>query len=113
MLTDEQCIEIAEKVWGWSFHAIPPKENNGRSVKLTTPEGSTCMRINELDRFVSGEVNSWPGFGRTVEAVEAKDNIIIDEVARHFIDYIMGSITKEQLWERTHLAALEAINANK
>lgn len=80
MLNNEQC-EVAEKVWG-----------------IDDPE----------PEWIKKEINSWQGFGRTLEAM-AGGNIIIESVAKHYTDYLRGAITKEELWERTHLAALEAL----
>jgi len=83
-MTNDQCEQVVEEIWGWGY-----KEHEHREM-----------------------VNSWQGFGRTVEAMADNNNIIIDAAGKHFIDYMLGRTSKEQLWGRTHLAALEAIKNN-
>lgn len=99
MLTESQCIEVAEKIWG--CHT-----NGSRWWRSKDDIQSHNIWLMDYDA-IQKEVNSWTGFGRTVEAMAGK-NIIIEVVAKHYTDYLRGAITKEQLWEATHLAALEA-----
>ena len=91
MLTNEQCIEIAEKVWGWKS----AKKSDWR-----------------WESYIATEVNSWQGFGRTLESLRANRNdtaitIIKGEVGNYLRND--GIDSEEELWEATHLAVLEAM----
>ena len=86
MLTSEKSIEVAMTVWKCKVGDDP----------------------FDIEMVVEA-VNSWQGFGRTVEAMADNNNIIIDAAGKHFIDYMLGRTSKQQLWGRTHLAALEAM----
>ena len=96
MLTFEQCKEVVEKVWGYKRkdwyhgdHLLP---------SYVAPNNDDAFAERDMVEY---EVNSWEGFGRTVEAMEK-----------------MGVTTKELLMatglhggnliKATHLAALEA-----
>ena len=89
MTREEIAIKVATEIWG----------------ETNIPESFWSCNIED-------RVFSWQGFGKTVEAMAENDNVIIDEVGKHFIDYLLGRISKEQLWGRAHLAALEAMNEN-
>lgn len=113
-MTNEQCIEIAEKVWGWP-----------------TIQGYWVNPETEKPVFNDGlreEVNSWQGFGRTVEAMAEKgwafselcgpteeDLNNGDRLSFHkFSDDIFyplewDNCVPKSLIEATHLAALEAL----
>lgn len=108
MLSNEQCIQVAEKVWRWNKYRIDDfqKENNLRDY-----------------------INSWSGFGRTVEAMaERKYYFIADDIYIGFLhetkrhgdrngppDYFWSRqcpvISINDFIEEAHLAALEAIDA--
>ena len=92
-LTNEQCIQVAEKVWGWkktefskTYPTAEPvwKDEEGRST-----------------RDIVYAVNSWSGFGKTVEAMFGR-GIAIQNILFE---------TPNEMIEATHLAALEAIDA--
>ena len=78
MLNNDQCEQVVEEIWGWGY-----KEHEHREI-----------------------VNSWEGFGLTVEAIDATDS---EFYGNSLNSYIRGEITKTELWEATHLAALEAM----
>jgi len=92
MLTDEQCIEIADKVWGWEFDVTRSKLN-----------GMYLCGIQN-------QVNSWQGFGRTVEAMADRTHCAFySKLKAHLAQYFMDE-SKEKLnglFEMVHLAALE------
>ena len=90
MLTNEQCIKVAEKVWGREF-----KPDKGNEVFELT--------------WLSDEVNSWQGFGRTVEALAKVKPYYFESFTGNYSAYLQGRMEKETLWERTHLSALEVI----
>ncbi len=58
-LTNSQIIEVAEKVWGWDAHNLGKHLDSGSPV--------------DYEDQLKEEVNSWAGFGRTVEAKDAED----------------------------------------
>ncbi len=128
MLTNEQCIEIAEKVWGWSIV----------QVKGTTDLWHIDLSDDMYDiHAIKNKVNSWQGFGRTVEAMEKMET----NFSRGFVftadglevefSRCIGQKGEEDHYEpiheseshlyyeirelikATHLAALEAINESK
>ena len=84
-MNNNQCEQVVEEIWGWGY-----KEHEHREI-----------------------VNSWEGFGLTVEAMTGKgltDNqLICYRFACVDIIDIGTNKTKEEFWERVHLAALEAI----
>ena len=127
MLSNDQCIEVAEKVWGWSNIHIDPDANDGRSWKVTAGDYSTCLKEDQLVDFLN--VNSWAGFGRTVEAIEESGMVwdikkfaqaerpysvklfgtIVLDGRRYINDSVQSGVIGASLIEATHLAALEAI----
>ena len=111
MLTNDQCIEVAEKVWWWK---CKPHEDRG------------WYTFSEIDKFnyeytypidwLRDEVNSWTGFGRTVEAMAGKGYAFsCDDGVVYFIKYgdqwegFYGVSPFKNFIEATHLAALEAM----
>jgi len=123
-LTEFQCIEIAEKVWGWE------------KVKFnsTDPDSFDCW-IDEnrqlvcddtvIDEHASKAVNSWQGFGRTVEAMDKLDyefqmsadkalkkrwSVWFQSIDDNGFVEVEGNHESADLIEATHLAALEAVN---
>ena len=119
MLTTDQCIEIAEKVWGAKV-----TEMNAGGAKYPM----WYLTPNDLvsHSFLVQEVNSWQGFGRTVEAMDAKDWTLeeccseeryeLGDVLSFAKDEKVIQILRDEIYrprdliEATHLAALEAIN---
>ena len=120
-MTNSQCIEVAEKVWGWKKREADPATGSEeyRPIYWYEPNEHpgqlvpTC-NLNQL----KDEVNSWQGFGRTVEAMDKKGfrfggtrfSIITAHQIKDFL------IQKVDDWKdlktfipATHLAALEAI----
>lgn len=61
-LSNEQCIEIAEKVWGLSLLDL---------AQLRFDEGGYAPpeSLEYIENYTTQLVNSWKGFGRTVEAM--------------------------------------------
>lgn len=122
MLTNEQCNRVATELWGLYLDgdgryceegAMLPESSSyifdaGGGTEFLTPEN------------LSDEVNSWQGFGRTVEAMEKftlclqihngwvkfKPQTHIEQnrniAPPHFLD-------SQKLITATHLAALEAL----
>ena len=66
-MTKEQCIEIAEKVWGWEH------DDNWRW------RGPNGEYVGYGDLFCGYEVNSWQGFGRTVEGM-AREKYHLEQI---------------------------------
>ena len=103
-MTNEQYIQVAEKVWGMRW-----------------PEW-----WHEQDELIK-EVNSWQGFGRTVEAMLKKHywfepafctehqydciSFVHETLASYPIHYERNDL--EEFIEATHLAALEAVLEGK
>ena len=101
MLTNDQCIEVAGKVWGCDLEGI----------KRFKPQ-------------IIHEVNSWQGFGRTVEAMFDKDilfgmEFIIENRGKELAfkpnskcekyPVIWDGFDPKELIPATHLAAMEAL----
>ncbi len=113
-----QYIEVAEKVWGWYEDTRGSASRLWRSIDPDTG-GGQLFDIDELKE----EVNSWQGFGKTVEAM-AERNLYLLVVGRaiHFKNpndsFIMANtrvqiIDTEKLIEATHLTALEMVREKK
>ena len=117
-LSTEQCIEVAE-MWGWK------RKNFDAGYISTKVDEEWWVDERGKRKFIAGgprlkqEVNSWQGFGRTLEAMADKLNIVSIHEYRKFVKSVISAIT-ESVWSRpfhfkhfieaTHLAALEAIN---
>ena len=100
MLTNEQCIEVAEKVWGWTYNQI------GDNHCFGSEEDSWWG-----ENIVQQKVNSWSGFGRTVEAMVEHLGYDVKHRLASIIDaWGYDYEGTKGLIEATHLAALEAIN---
>lgn len=91
MTKQQLAIAVAEKVWGeiWTFEDGSP--------------------IDEL----FDAVFSWAGFGRTVSSM---NNPGMPSALRHkyvapYSDYLGNNISKEELWEATHQAALSTLDS--
>ena len=99
-MTNSQCIEVAEKLWGWTL------------------SGPAFKDFPKLD--LESECNSWSGFGRTVEAMAdrkwtfnalcvGKPSMVQFISTEH--DNSPFPKHHESLIEATHLSALEAIKS--
>jgi len=97
MLSNDQCIEVAGKVWGCDLEGI----------KRFKPQ-------------IIHEVSSWQGFGRTVEAMAEREWAFSDSSSTGICFYSRVGDESEikvtddwnnprSLIEATHLAALEAL----
>ncbi len=98
-MDSNQYIEVAEKVWGWDSHSDEFIEGDEQALKK--------------------EVNSWQGFGRTVEAMDKtktglKKLMRFRKLALIAMDeMIAGETSISKGIETTHLAALEAVRKEK
>ena len=101
-MTNEQITAVAEEVWGWRING------NGIILKPCGTISVTAITVDELRK----DVNSWQGFGRTVEAM-AKREILFKTLPNILSTYLAGNSTIEWLFEATHLAALEAKRKEK
>ena len=104
-MTNSQCIEVAEKVWGWDKKFLI-------NVWMDYgPEGSEFDIWRE--EYLQEEVNSWQGFGRTVVSMREHPNRN-EFFTRSYVamaGYLAGNTGVNALFEEHHLAALEAIDA--
>ena len=124
-MTNSEYIEVVEKVWGFELSKNP---NFYRSI-WTHPSEDETMIIHDWD--IEGKVNSWQGFGRTVEAMAKRGCIFIaDDIYIGFILESKRHVERQGppafMWSRqlprdslnnfieeTHLAALEAVREEK
>lgn len=112
-LSTEQSIEIAEKIWGWSR-----KDQYDFYGKQALKVGLAVSHdYSDIAFEIQKEVNSWSGFGRTVEAMEEKgfylglncyQNFGFYKKSKPMAQIDLGGGTFEWM-ERTHLASLEAL----
>ena len=120
-LTNDQCIQIAE-LWGWYEDTRGKSDRLWRSISPDTG-GGQLFNIDELKE----EVNSWSGFGRTVEAMGGKGFFLRTcdyNVSGSDLEFYTPASAKSEIidwWgtiptsliKATHLAALEAVNNEK
>ena len=117
-MTNDQCIEIAEKVWGWGN--LNEKYNDDRHEHTRyLPECVEWEMNYSFGEWIKELVNSWQGFGRTVEAINylywsGKINV---DTYNQFIDELVLAMFQvpfnvEVVCRIIHLAALEAIKNN-
>jgi len=124
-MTNEQCIAVAEKVWGWTRNEYGNWcESDGHETYIIDSSAG------DWDKQLEKQVNSWQGFGRTVEAmakkgsqlcIEYDDKWGCDELGFSYkaeFYAIKENINSDGSWnpmepktliEATHLAALEAL----
>lgn len=113
-MTNEQYIQVAEKVWGWrcSHHHT----TNPEYYTFITEIGKRTLDMESLRSLV----NSWPGFGRTVEAM-TKRGLHLIMVGKYVLfrspdeSFVIANRriqipSQGELIEATHLYALEAID---
>ena len=99
-MTNSQCIEVAEKVWGLSVGDIQDEYTEYLcAVEYQTNETK--------DEWLRDEVNSWQGFGRTLESVKEVPTMFLLKILLD--DRTRDDWTTDEFIEATHLAALEAI----
>ncbi|HDZ26679.1 hypothetical protein LCGC14_0650210 [marine sediment metagenome] len=114
-MTNEQCIAVAEKVWWWEFD----------KARALHTDGLVLLQRTDVDEQVGliglrMDIESWQGFGRTLEAMEAR-GFDLGINYEPFLCFIKGDISIEIIWghkmikliEATHLAALEAVRKEK
>lgn len=130
MLTNDQCIEIAKRIWGWReeiFDEAPEIKYLQRQNE--NGQWQTVCQIHEVKEIV----NSWNGFGRTLEAMASErmgkwtlrvgwpstgfdcgDDNCSKQEHLFFNDEIWeaGERHTESFIEATQLAALEALKSN-
>jgi len=110
-MTNEQCITVAEKVWGLDSYQQDTEYQNHQWY------GHDSFPFED---FIKAEVNSWQGFGRTVEAMAEKKWVLSDSpdgglcLFSHLgktrnLDLKDDYNNPKKLIEATHLAALEAL----
>ena len=82
-MTNDQCEQVVEEIWGWGY-----KEHEHMEM-----------------------VKSWQGFGRTVEAMIRHKGAkkFCDKLQINLAASLASAIYIDDLWEATHLAALEAL----
>jgi len=119
-MTDSQYIEVAEKVWGWTRLT---EQNFKKWCIRKVWDAGLMTHVDEVNMSSYGklslqkQVNSWTGFGRTVDAMADK-LYFLDVVKGQFGFYQHRSdecpdfhkIDTTILIEATHLAALEALS---
>ena len=99
-MTNEQCIEIAERVWGLKT------DTRGNHETLWRDPEQTLINLEELLELV----NSWSGFGITVGFLHERKlpKRLTDRYKALYIDFLRGHLTAEIFIQGTHLVALEA-----
>ncbi|KKN38552.1 hypothetical protein LCGC14_0752470 [marine sediment metagenome] len=114
-MTLEQITAVAEEVWGWDKHSSP-----GLWFDLNRVES----KLRTLDDLKL-ELESWSGFGRTVEAMADREFVLLIDNTPGFVklkpnlisySYEGGPVPKltaKEIIEATHLAALEAKRKEK
>lgn len=107
-MTNEQCIEVATKLWGWAWHPegeIPSGNQWEWQGRWTDGYGSVVL----YQRDVSDKVKSWSGFGRTVEAMADEYGSL--QVFGGWVSFNRDREVSDSfgLIEATHRAALEAL----
>lgn len=98
-LSTKQSIQVVTKIWGW----------------YKAPQGwyDGDFKIDQLNYagnenwWIQNKVNSWEGFGKTMEAMARRDRLTIKEFANPYTDYLRSRISEEELFERIQLAALK------
>jgi len=116
MLSNKQCVEVVEKVWGWKSSRVPSQFQDVWWMF----DGNRMLKQCDLDSYgkLAAEVNSWSGFGSTVEAMAVEYNFGNDGGVVWFehkirAGYFSHSISNEfdvsNFISATHLAALDAI----
>ena len=91
-------------------------ENVWKYIRSWDEQDQRYMWFSEEDSFedrnIIEEVNSWEGFGRTVEAMTNMEFLSRGDVQRcHSAsdNYFCKRSTKEEYWKSIHQAALDAV----
>ena len=104
-LTNDQCIQVVEKIWGWQSH---------QTGVYFMPTGSVSVQALSPDEL-KNKVNSWQGFGRTVQRMRGHPNY--GEFSVKCSIYLNGYLAEmtgvNYMFEATHLAALEVVREEK
>ena len=105
MNREEIAIKVVTEIWGWIYLE--------EYKKWGSPGDDIPIGMHWSADALTREAFSWKGFGKTVEAMAEKDLTDSQLVAYRFaaVDILDIGISKskEEYWERVHLAALEAI----
>ena len=99
-LSHHQCRQVVEKVWKWRFNG------DEDSPFWYDPEDSV---VPWDIIYIEDEINSWEGFGRTVEGMRNNPNKyqFSRELQRYIHDYIYKCYDEELLFDSIHLAAIK------
>jgi len=81
MTDTEFAKEVAEKVWGWKKVKNPNELSVGSNHELLYLDGDEEYH---LTTHPEDHVNSWQGFGRTVEAMAPEYSLRINEIVVFF-----------------------------
>lgn len=101
-LSESQYIEVAEKVW---IETLPQLEK-----QYEDSEFYGTYDEFDFNWWLKHQVNSWQGFGRTVEAIQGLDaGAAKAEILHELSEMLHGWIPISDFIEATHLAALEAL----
>jgi len=108
-MINEQCIEVAEKVWGWKL--VPTNFDDPEGTKVWVDDNNNVHPTFGIGDKALREVNSWQGFGRTMEAMRGHPERHTFHIKLQVATtgYLAESTGQSILFEATHLAALEAI----
>ena len=123
MLSESQCIEVADKVWRWkkrdASFGLPEESRPLYWYEPSEKEGQLVPTFSGYQ--LKDEVNSWSGFGRTLEAM-AGQGWFFQEVTFYrliHLGFVSDSAEKvciewdpespKELITATHLGALEAL----
>lgn len=129
MTKEELAVQVAEKVWGWKWEPSDPVPS-GNQWEWQGKWVSSCGNDEWYQYGCSELLNSWEGFGRTVEAMEKTscphleksgngrwmavfypmDFKPIDSRKSRHINFCKEKSDFNNLIEATHRAALEALN---
>ena len=118
-MTNDQCIQVAG-LWGWTLR------KDGWYQPTTNLDWPLGLKVC-TESGIKSEVNSWSGFGRTVEAMFQKrywfEPAFCTEHKYDCISFVHETLASypihykrdcsEDLIEATHLAALEAVREGK
>lgn len=121
MLTTEQSIEVATKLWRWK-----PKEMH--QCEVETAETFQTFKVAPYEEWIKEHVSSWQGFGRTWRAMKERGLLLQQDRGvtrwvcwddadchdlKHFGEFywddLPSPVTEEIYISATHLSALEAL----
>ena len=116
-------MTVAEEVWKWRRHedksALLLREAYPYYWFQSSEKNYQPVLTHNMNQLMN-EVNSWSGFGRTLEAISLmKDSEQRNDTAsimrKQYVAFLLGShfVKKTDLIKATHLAALEAVRKEK